>query len=127
MQGVGGRQATKGADIGRSHVPSGVFRCERMQADGPTTLWLQVVTSVVDENSAALCRNGDVGTVSPGGARSLKNQDAVLLQTQKRCPVGASITTQRSSRSTTLAPSFDRRVAAAVISSVSMSTCTRLS
>jgi hypothetical protein len=85
MQGVGGRQATKGADIGRSHVfvplkglrrdllsslgstgpghvarlesvPSGVLRCERMQADGPTTQWLQFVTSVVDENSAALCR-----------------------------------------------------------------------
>ena len=47
--------------------------------------------------------------------------------TQKRCPVGACITTQRSRRSTTCAPSFSRRATSAGISSVSISKCTRLS
>src|SRR6185312_2170129 len=47
--------------------------------------------------------------------------------TQKRCPVGASITTQRSRRRATLAPRVSRRATSAGISSVSMSRCTRLS
>ena len=47
--------------------------------------------------------------------------------TQKRCPVGACITTHRSRRSTTCAPSFSRRATSAGISSVSISKCTRLS
>src|SRR5262249_17110137 len=47
--------------------------------------------------------------------------------TQKRWPVGACITTQRSGRSTTLAPSFSKRATSAEMSSVSMSSWTRLS